>query len=245
MTIEVKPITKDLAQRVITAKHYSRRLGIFWEGFGLYVDGELRGVVCYGQPSAPIQKHAFRDRDFRLYELTRLVVDRGVDNGASILIGRSLRMLREKKCAVISYADTAHGHSGIVYQATNWLYTGANYAHDTLYIINGVPTHPMTLRDKLGVLNPTQWARENNIERAVKQKKHRYFYFVGTKTDKKNMRQKLTYAAESTYPKSEKLLYDDGFSISTVLGIEPRSSLSALLSKLDVTIRANNEARTL
>lgn len=244
MSIEVKPITKDLAQRVIAAKHYSRRLGIFWEGFGLYVDGELRGVVCYGQPSAPIQKHAFKDRDFRLYELTRLVVDRGVANGASILIGRSLRMLKEKKCAVISYADTAHGHSGIVYQATNWLYTGANYAHDTLYIVDGVPTHPMTLRDKLGVLNPTEWARENNIERAVKQKKHRYFYFVGTKADKKIMRQKLTYAAESSYPKSEKSLYDDGLSISKLLGIPQSGSLLTLISKLDAAIRANNEARS-
>lgn len=95
----VQRIDKGLAQRIVAAKHYSRRLGIFWEGYGLYDGAQLLGVCCFGQPSAPIQKHAFKDRDFRLYELTRLVVERGVKNGASILIAGALKQLTVQPAA--------------------------------------------------------------------------------------------------------------------------------------------------
>lgn len=216
--MEVKPISKKIAEPIVRQKHYSRRLGIFWEGFGLYEGDTLCGVVCYGQPSAPIQKHAFAGRDFRFYELTRLVVDRGIVNGASTLVGRSLQLLSNKPCAVISYADSSHGHAGIVYQATNWLYTGAVVAHDSLYVIDGVPTHPMTLRDR-GITNPVEWAKNNGIEKIKPQPKHRYFFFVGDKRQRKVMRALLKYPPVAGYPKVDKQCYDDGLSCSQYLPI--------------------------
>lgn len=219
--MEVRRVEKKLAEKVVAAKHYSRRLGIFWEGFGLY-DGEmLLGVVCYGQPSAPIQKHAFRERNFRLYELTRLVVDEGVQNGASILVGRSLQLLSERPAAVISYADTAHGHSGIVYQATNWLYTGPVVSHDKLYLVDGVPTHPMTLRDRHGVTDPAKWARERGVETIKPSPKHRYFQFVGDRRQIRTMKSKLSYPVALAYPKSEKTIYDSGRFSCSLLGFTP------------------------
>lgn len=214
----VQRIDKPLAQQIVAAKHYSRRIGIFWEGYGLYDGAQLLGVCCFGQPSAPIQKHAFKDRDFRLYELTRLVVERGVKNGASILIAGALKQLTAQPAAVISYADSAHGHCGIVYQATNWLYTGAVKAHDTLYLVDGVPTHPMTLRDKFGVLDPTRWAKDNGIARVPAQPKHRYFQFVGAHRDKGRMRAALAYPEVRPYPKAEKTMYDEGDSIAALTG---------------------------
>jgi len=73
MKREVIKIEKSVAEAFVTTKHYSRRASIFWAGFGLVEDGKIMGVVVFGQPSPPIQKSAFRDRDFRLYELSRLV----------------------------------------------------------------------------------------------------------------------------------------------------------------------------
>lgn len=206
----VKSISKQIAKAVVSNKHYSRRLGIFWEGFGLFENDVLIGVCCFGQPSAPIQKYAFKDRDFRLYELTRLVVDSGHKNAASFLISQSIKLLSNKPCAIISYADSAHGHSGIVYQATNWLYTGSTISHDKLYVVDGIPTHPITLRDKLGITNPSAWAAQNGIERISPQPKHRYFYFQGDKRQKRKMRESLVYAEISDYPKSSKSTYDAG-----------------------------------
>ncbi len=216
----VQRIDKALADKVIREKHYSRRLGVFWEGYGLFDGSDLLGVCCFGQPSAPIQKHAFKDRDFRLYELTRLVVEQGVKNGASALIGGALALLSERPAAVISYADSAHGHCGIVYQATNWLYTGAVKAHDSLYLVDGVPTHPMTLRDKLGILDPARWAKEHGIARIPAQPKHRYFQFVGNRKEKHTMRNKLAYPVLQAYPKADKTMYDAGPTISHIFGTD-------------------------
>lgn len=207
--MEVRRINKKTAEIIVKNKHYSKKLGILWEAFGLYLDNKVIGVCCYGQPSAPIQKHAFSDRNFRLYELTRLVVDNNApQNAASFLIGNSLQMLKEKPCAVISYADSAWNHCGIVYQATNWIYTGGTRSHDSLYIVNGERTHPMTLRDKYGITNPVEWAKENNIERVKPDIKHRYFYLVGTQKQRKSMLKKLRYEAIKEYPKVDKKLYE-------------------------------------
>lgn len=207
--MKVIKIEKDVADLFVTRKHYSRRASIFWAGFGLVEDGLITGVAVYGQPSPPIQKHAFSDRDFRLYELARVVVQSKTKNAASFLVGNSLRMLEPKPCAVISYADMEQSHCGIIYQATNWLYTGATVSHDKAYIIDGKRTHPMTLRDQ-GITDPTRWARENGIEMVKPAEKHRYFYFVGGKHDKAIMRKKLKYPAVEVYPKCEKSRYDDG-----------------------------------
>tara|TARA_R110002110_G_scaffold386681_1_gene598415 strand:- start:64 stop:720 length:657 start_codon:yes stop_codon:yes gene_type:complete len=205
-------LNKGECEEWVTRKHYSRRASIFWAGFGLEINGMIEGVCVYGQPSPPIQKHAFRDRDFKLFELARLVVQTSKKNAASYLVGNSLRMLAAP-CAVISYADTEQGHSGIVYQATNWHYTGATRSHDKAYMVNGKRTHPMTLRDQ-GITDPTRWAKENGIAMVPPMDKHRYFQFVGDKRQRRTMAAKLKYPIVSTYPKSPRSRYDDGDAIA-------------------------------
>jgi hypothetical protein len=118
-------------------------------------------------------------------------------------------MLEPNPCAVISYADMEQNHCGIIYQATNWYYTGATKSHDKTYIIDGVRTHPMTLRDR-GITDPTRWAKENCIEMVKPMEKHRYFQFVGSRIDKENMIRKLKYPIISNYPKCDSKRYDDG-----------------------------------
>lgn len=215
---EVKRIDRKNAEAVVVSKHYTRRLGIFWEAFGLYYAGVLSGVVVYGQPSAPINRHAFKDRDFRLYELTRLVVERGLHNGASVLISRSLALLSVQPCAVISYADSSAGHCGIVYQATNWAYTGATTAHECMYVVDGEKLHAMTVMARFNVTNPGEWAKANGIERVKPGQKHRYFQFVGSRSQKRAMMRKLSYPIVAEYPKADKALYDDGPSIWELSG---------------------------
>lgn len=206
--MKVVKLSKLECEEWVKTKHYSRRASIFWAGFGLEIDGMIEGVCVYGQPSPPIQKHAFKDRDFQLFELSRLVIQTTRKNAASFLVGNSLQMLAAP-CAVISYADTEQGHSGIVYQATNWVYTGCTKSHDKAYIVDGKRTHPMTLRDR-GITNPTQWARENGIETVAPMEKHRYFQMVGDKRQRRSMLAKLQYPVVTTYPKSPRSRYDDG-----------------------------------
>lgn len=218
--MKVEPISKAIADQFVLAKHYSRRSPIFWAGFGLIEDGMVTGVVVYGQPSPPIQKHAFRDRDFRLYELSRLVVQSESRNAASFLVGNSLRMLEPKPCAVVSYADMEQSHCGIVYQATNWLYTGATKSHDKAYIVDGKRVHPMTLRD-MGITNPTAWARENGIQMVMPEEKHRYFQLIGNKRQKRDMLSRLSYPVIDSYPKCDQNRYDDGEVLRIVHDSQP------------------------
>lgn len=207
--MQVVRTTKQVAETFVSVKHYSRRPSVFWEAFALVEDGHVQGVVVYGQPSPPIQRHAFRDRDFRLYELTRLVVQTKTRNAASFLIGNSLRMLASQPCAVVSYADSEMGHAGIVYQATNWIYTGATISHDKAYIVDGKRLHPMTLRD-MGITNPTAWAKVNGIEMVAPMPKHRYFKLVGNRRERAAMLEKLSYSVVNAYPKTGAARYDDG-----------------------------------
>ena len=65
--MQVIPLSKALCEKWVLAKHYSHRSSIFWAGFGLEVNNKIEGVCVFGQPSPPIQKHAFTDRDFKLY----------------------------------------------------------------------------------------------------------------------------------------------------------------------------------
>jgi hypothetical protein len=210
--MNVIKLSKKECEEWVRLKHYSHRASIFWAGFGLEINGMIEGVCVYGQPSPPIQKHAFKDRDFQLFELARLVVQATQKNAASFLIANSMKMLNAP-CAIISYADTEQNHSGIVYQATNWLYTGSTKSHDKSYIVDGKRIHPMTLRDQ-GITNPTKWAKENNIEMIKPMEKHRYFQFVGDKRQKRNMISKLQYPVQSKYPKSTYSRYDDGDKIT-------------------------------
>lgn len=201
-------LAKSDCERFVLAKHYSRRASIFWDGFGLEENGMITGVCVYGQPSPPVQLHAFENRDFRLYELSRLVIQSGTKNAASFLIANSLKML-EKPCAVVSYADMEQSHAGIIYQATNWIYTGATVSHDHMYLVDGKRTHPMTLRDQ-GITNTKEWAKQNGIITVKPYPKHRYFYINANKRKKSEILKSLKYPVIDHYPKCPKQNYDDG-----------------------------------
>lgn len=204
----VIPASKTVCDEWIRAKHYTRRASIFWAGFALVEAGSIVGVAVYGQPSPPIQRSAFRDRDFRLYELSRVVVQTESPNAASFLVAGSLRQL-PAPCAVVSYADAEQGHCGIIYQATNWVYTGGTKSHDKTYLVDGVPTHPLTLASR-GIKDPVRWARENSIPTVPPGVKHRYFQFVGDRRAQKHMRSRLVYPVIRDYPKCDQQRYDDG-----------------------------------
>lgn len=206
--MKVIQINKEICDEFVTKKHYSRRKSIFWKGFALVEDNQVTGICVFGQPSPAVQKHAFKDRDFKFYELSRVVVQSKTKNASSFLVGNALKLL-DSPCAVVSYADSEYNHCGIIYQATNWYYTGNTVSHDHLYLINGQRVHPMTLRDQ-GITNPKQYARENGIQTVKPSPKHRYFFFIGDKRQKRNMMNKLNYSIISEYPKCDQVRYDDG-----------------------------------
>lgn len=167
--------------------HYAKRMPSISYAYGLYRWGEMVGMVSYGTPASPSLCKGICGEEHRsdVIELNRLVLKDNLPNEASFLVSRSLKMLPTPK-VVVSYADTDQDHAGIVYQATNWLFTGTTKPRTDMAGKDGKHS-----RHHLG-------DRTNRINRSAK---HRYVYFIGTKKEKKVLRNALRYDINNEYPK--------------------------------------------
>lgn len=209
LQIAVFQIKSEEAEPWCKRKHYARRVPPISYAFGLYVNKVLEGVITYGSLATPQVKNGMFDKEtIEIIELNRLCLDTKLKNAASIIIGHSLRLL-PGPLAVISYADGGQGHIGYIYQATNFLYTGAVTSHDSEYLVNGKKVHPRSLAAQ-GITAPKEWAKQNGVEIVKPKPKHRYVYFVGTKQQKKEMKKSLQYPVIAKYPKGDTKRYDVG-----------------------------------
>lgn len=136
------------AMEVVVREHYLHRKAPCSIAFGLFLGDAIKGVICYGTPSsAPLRRGiAGPENASNVAELTRLwVCDSVPKNGESFLIGNTVR--NAGKEIIVSYAEPQQGHVGVVYQATNWIYTGLS-AKRTNWTVDGVEKHCQTLADK-------------------------------------------------------------------------------------------------
>jgi hypothetical protein len=199
--IEVKD-TRDYLINI----HYAKRMPSISYAFGLFEDDYFIGVITYGTPSSsPLRNGiAGKENAYRILELNRLCLRENKRNEASILISKSLNLL-PKGSIVVSFADTSQNHLGIVYQATNFIYTGLS-AKRTDYKIKGLEhMHTQTIIDKfrdsddrVGDMRKFYGDRFYVENRS---RKHRYIYITGSKTEKKQLLKQLKYKIEP-YPKN-------------------------------------------
>ena len=213
--MKVLPIKSQEAEPWLLYKHYAKRIPMIKYAFGLYEDNLLVGVITFGQTPTPAVQNYMLGREWadKILELNRLCIESKNKNAASYLVSQSLKML-PKPMAIVSYADGGQGHVGYIYQATNFIYTGAVTAHDAEYIVNGKKTHARSITSQ-GITNPKEWAKENNIEIVKPKPKHRYVYFCGNKKQKSEMMSLLTYPIVQEYPKGESKRYDAGGAVPT------------------------------
>jgi hypothetical protein len=214
----VLPIKPEEAEPWLLKKHYAKRMCPISYAFGVYRDTQLIGVVTYGTPvSSALRVGVCGERWIdNVIELNRLCCN-NEKNVASILVGRSLKML-PKPSVVVSYADTEQGHVGYVYQATNFVYTGLS-AKRTDWKIKGMEhLHGATVADmSRGQENRAQWMRDkfgDDFYLEDRARKHRYVYFVGSQGQKKAMLSDLNYKIEP-YPKGDSRRYDAGGVVAT------------------------------
>lgn len=196
----IKQITYKEAMEIVVKNHYLHRKAPCSFAFGLFDKEDVCcGVVVYGTPSSSSLRMGIcgiEEKD-NVIELTRLWVDDSVPkNGESFLIGNSLPLIN--KDIVVSYAEINQGHLGVVYQATNWIYTGLS-AKRTNWTIKGIDKHCQTLADKYTAteIREKYGDRFSLVERP---RKHRYVFFLGSKTRKRQLLNKLKYKVEN-YPK--------------------------------------------
>lgn len=187
--------------QLVVDNHYLHRKCPCTFAFGLFIDEEIKGVVCYGTPSsAPLRSGICgKEEASNVIELTRLwICDSVGKNAESYLIGNTIPLVNKE--IIVSYAEIQQGHVGTVYQATNWIYTGLS-AKRTNWAIEGIDKHCQTIADKYTAkeIREIYGDRFSLIDRP---RKHRYVYFNCSRTRKKQLLKKLRYGIEP-YPKRQ------------------------------------------
>jgi hypothetical protein len=198
----ISSVSTDVAEAMIVKHHYLHRQAPCDQAFGLFVLGELCGVVLYGTPSSSTLRRICGEENVRnVAELTRLwIADDVGKNAESYLIGNTIPYVRKE--ILVSFADPSAGHVGYVYQATNWIYTGLSTKR-TNWHVDGLDNdvHSQTFTDRLHLTAKEMRERFGDRFRLVpRPRKHRYVYFNATKARKKALHGAMRYAVRP-YPK--------------------------------------------
>lgn len=194
----VKVIEKNLTEEYIVEKHYAQRKPSISIAFGIFNNkDELKGICTFGKPASNSLCIGVcgRESSSRVYELNRLFLDDNTPNMASFFVSKCLKYLRRYRMIVVSYSDTGMNHHGYVYQACNFLYTGA--------------TKERTDKYTEGNKHSRHYSQGNENLRKVRTSKHRYVYF----TDPSDLKD-LNYEV-LPYPKGDNDNYTPGERIKT------------------------------
>ena len=192
MKYEVKKINYNDTKHFILNIHYAKRMpSVIQYSFGLFEDNILVGIITYGIPASPFlcKGIAGVKNKSLVLELSRLVLKNNKKNEASMLVGKSLKLLPKPKI-IVSYADTDQDHVGFIYQATNFYFTGTTKPRTDMAGKNGKHS-----RHHLG----------DKTKRIFRSAKHRYVYVIGNKKDKKKLFKELKYPILN-YPKNNKVV---------------------------------------
>lgn len=211
----VRPVEFNTARKIIEEYEWLGCMpAVNWYYFGIFFDGFCGGVVVYGPEY--IENLGRWDK----YDYTGKIIllSRGVCihwtpiNTASKLISESMKMLPKEYKVVTATTDHLAGEIGIIYQACNFYYVGSmrdanpnipnskNGDRDG-WIINGKLYGSRSLRLKYGDTKMETLLKNNREVKKVKQNsKHRYFFFLGSKSDRKYHRSKISNLIKP-YPK--------------------------------------------
>ena len=209
----VLPIKTEEAAPWLLKKHYAKRIPMIMFAYGLYENNQLIGVITYGLPASPTLCVGICGKDWsnKVLELNRLCLMDNFKNQASFLVANSIKQL-PKPSIVVSFADSFQGHVGYVYQATNFIYTGLTAKFMEWAVKGQEHKHSRTFSN--GSIKDFKEKHGDNFYYKERPRKHRYIYFHGNKTEKKQMNKLLKYKTEQ-YPKGDSIKYDSGGAVRT------------------------------
>lgn len=159
----LEPCSRAVSLDAVKRWHYLGSMqAVTVDQFAVFEHGAFIGTIVYGSgPRNMPLSVGVEPR--RLCELARVALDKH-STPVSRIVAISLRLLRARKPhlqIVVSYADTAVGHYGGIYQAGGWVYTGDAEVNPS-YRINGRLIHGRTVHSIYGRGGQSvPWLREN------------------------------------------------------------------------------------
>lgn len=213
----IKPITNKEAKEIILKYEWLGTMGTSTRFcYGIFFDGNLAGVACYGELGAVAFSH-YKKTVGENYYNKGIILNRGAcvhwahEHSGSKLISASLKEIKKKGYKfVVAYADSEAGEIGTLYQATNWYYIGITKdTHHDIYYKSG----KMFLGDrnfyvKYGTRSKKVMenfvSQRNDLVLKERKGKGRYIQLLGSKKENKEMMSVLKNKIQP-YPKR---LYD-------------------------------------
>ena len=195
----IEEITYRQAVDSLLPRHYSGRTPVICKAFGWFYENDLKAVVTFGKPATPTLCKGIGGEEWsdKVYELNRLCRVDDWHEPLSQFVAFCLRKLKVLDWIIVSYSDTAMNHHGYIYQACNFIYTGATPRRTDVYTGSKHSRHY------------TKGKGEGMI-RKIRSSKHRYVYFC---TNNRHLKQYwmdvLRYPIEP-YPKGDNENYKLG-----------------------------------
>lgn len=156
------------AKQAVTDWHYSRSMpACNVARFGVWEDGGFIGCVLFGRGANRNAGKPYGLELTELAELTRVALSEH-RTPVSRIVAIALKVLAKRSPGlrlVLSYADPEQGHTGGIYQAGNWIYTGPTQPQTAAVTPSGV-MHKRTAYMRFGAAH--------GMIRGVKFWKHKY-----------------------------------------------------------------------
>lgn len=176
-----RKIRSDNANRIFEKYHYAHRAVPISECFGAYKADSMRtlvGAISFGKPSSNslCVGCCGQEQAYRVFELNRLwMSEEAPRNSESRFIGWSLRILKKihPEWILVSYADSEQNHTGAIYRATGWIYTGLS-AERSEWKSKTLNKHSKTLTESR---TWEDYSKDPDMYLGERSRKHRYFYF--------------------------------------------------------------------
>ena len=206
INLKINWATYESAKYACLNWHYS---GVIPVGklvkIGAWEDGKFIGVVLFGRGANKHLGNPYGLEQTECVELVRIALNRH-KIPVSKIVSIAMKFLvksNPKLKLVVSYADQSQGHHGGIYQAGNWIYTGAGKP-DNFYMIKGKLTHPRTLASKK-VKQNIYGAKKLDAHAYVVEVAGKHRYLMALDKDIKNDIIKLS----KPYPKRVKQAMND------------------------------------
>src|SRR5664280_603341 len=206
--IEITEISFKLAKKFILEYEWLGNIGSNRYHYGLFIEDNLAGVVCY---SNPIAKISFVKK-LEMPENKIIYLSRGANSFwapkwvPSKLIGKSIKMLNKDHGirVVLAYSDPEAWEIGTIYQASNFLYLGETDSGGAKwYIINSEKLHPRTVYRRYGSRKRSILERIDKDYATIKIKpKKKYIFIIGNRKYRYEYINKLAGEIKP-YPKRE------------------------------------------
>jgi len=182
MSLTLKWTNAKTARFACENWHYSKTIPVSKSAYiGVWEQDRFVGVVIFSHGACLSIGNQYKLDRNEIVELTRVAL-RAHKNKTSKIISIAIRLIRSKFKKIrmlVSYADTNENHTGIIYQATNWVYVGETSPELLYKRPDGRIVHSRVV-SKTGLINNfgkiERCYRTSDCEKVATKSKHKYLY---------------------------------------------------------------------